>query len=280
MKSGNKNQKIPFEDLYIYNFQGKVCEEDEQILGDAFIGNWVEDDSSFLFFSKKSYAIISKLLARNSNLTYLDDYHFTYKHWQGGDFFTIRVGNLLITSPWEDAEAKTGEIKILLDPGVVFGTGLHPTTRNCLEALLYLHGIVPFRKVLDLGTGTGILAISAAALSANEVTALDLNPLAVKTAIGNVKLNGFDGIIDVVEGRAEDAIKRSGDLIIANIHYEVISYLFDQDEFLENEWIIVSGLMRSQAFELKDKVQKRGLKVSKEWDHEMTWYTYLLKKRN
>ena len=89
-----------------------------------------------------------------------------------------------------DRNNTNGEkLSILLDPGLVFGTGTHPTTRDCLDALELAAGSKKFNTVLDLGTGTGLLALAAAKLGSKGVVAADLNLLAAKTAERNVKLN-------------------------------------------------------------------------------------------
>jgi ribosomal protein L11 methyltransferase len=167
--------------------------------------------------------------------------------------------------------------KILLDPGMVFGTGLHPTTKDCLRAMALLRRWFDYGRVLDIGTGTGILALAAIKLGANKAIALDLNPLCVKTARHNVALNGLDDHIRVVEGRAEDVLAEHADLAVANIHYEVILQLMSQEKFLSKPWVIISGLMRSQARNIKAEMEKRGMKLVQEWDQDMTWYTMLMK---
>jgi len=131
-------------------------------------------------------------------------------------------------------------------------------------------------KVLDLGTGTGILALAAGFLGAREVTAVDLNPLAVKTTKRNFLLNHFEGIIKVVQGQAQDFVNQPADLVIANIHHEVVKDLLETDGFRQKHRFIISGLMRSQVRDVKGQLQKYGLEVVREWDHEMTWYTLLL----
>ena len=82
-----------------------------------------------------------------------------YKAWQAGEELKpFKVGNLVISPPWEDAKVEEGEILVHLDPNVVFGTGYHPTTRTCLKALWEIYQKERPRRVLDLGTGSGILA--------------------------------------------------------------------------------------------------------------------------
>jgi ribosomal protein L11 methyltransferase len=271
------NEHMPYEDLYIYLIEGQVSEGDEIVLGDAFLGNWVEDNSAFLFFSEPSKGLVDTLLRRRKNLTYIDEYHFPYEQWQGGILEPTRIEPLIFIPPWVKFEPAPDEIKIVLDPGVVFGNGLHPTTTDCIGAIIYLkEKQTRLNKVLDIGTGTGILALVAGFLGADDVTAIDPNPLAVKTAKRNVLLNHLEGIVNVIEGKAQEFVNHPADLVIANIHHAVIERLFTVKNFREKKRFIISGLMRSQIRDLKSQITKYGLKVIREWDHEMTWYTLLL----
>ncbi len=291
MKPGNKSvgpsgawdssgrERAPYQDLYIYMVEGALDETQASGLGDDFIGNWVEGDSSFLFFSAPSTDSVTSLLGRVMGHRLTDEFHFTYAQWQGGGLRPLRIPPFLIVPPWVRETEKTEEIRILLDPGVVFGNGLHPTTRHCLEALVRAREKSPLGRVLDLGTGTGILALGAAALGAKNVHALDLNPLCVRTARRNVQLNGFEEKIRVTEGRAEDAFSLVSDLTLANIHHEVALGFLEGRSFRAGERIVISGQMRSQVRDLEGRLRGGGFRVLEEWDHEMTWYTVLAEKR-
>jgi ribosomal protein L11 methyltransferase len=127
------------------------------------------------------------------------------------DFVPIRIGAFLVRPTWSEAPAGDA-IALVLDPGMAFGTGLHPTTQQCLEALstLPLEG----KSVLDVGTGSGILAIAAAKRGALPVVAVDTDALAVDAARENAVRNGV--AIPVGEGSAADVPGRF-DLVIANI---------------------------------------------------------------
>ena len=266
-----------YHDLYIYLIDGVVPAEDEAAFEDGFIGRWIEGESSFLFFSKPSREKVDVLLRTRPDISFLQEHHFSYDEWQGSFSGPIQVENFLIVPPWKDVEAENGLIKILLDPGVVFGTGLHPTTRDCLKALLGLMSRECVEKILDLGTGRGILALAAARLGAKQVLAVDLNPLCVKTTRRNVSLNHLEETIEVLEGGAEDLAGSPVDLVVANIHYDVLAGLVDQPEFQGTGWYILSGLLRSQARDIETRLKLRGLKVADMWDHEATWYTMLVR---
>lgn len=279
-KTQRKEKNGPYEVLFIYHLRGQVKEEGELALGTHFLGNWVEDDTSFLFFSVPSRENVLKLVEERPDLELIEDYNFTYEQWQGSALRPMEIAHFLIHSPWEDVAVEDGKTEIILDPGVVFGTGLHPTTEDCLKAMAHLHGQSSLGRVLDLGTGTGILAIAAARLGAEKVLAVDLNPLSVKTARRNVRLNGLEGSIEVVKGMAEDFVEETADLVVANLHHSVIVKLLEKEGFMEKRWFIISGLLRSQVRETRDQLGERALYVAREWDQEGTWYTLLVRNDN
>lgn len=104
-------------------------------------------------------------------------------------FHPLRLGRRLVVAPsWEPVSPRPGEVVLQLDPGMAFGTGAHASTALCLRALEDL--VQPGGRVLDVGTGSGILAVAAALLGASEVTALDIDPLAVRIARQNADING------------------------------------------------------------------------------------------
>src|SRR6267143_805939 len=120
-------------------------------------------------------------------------------------------GRFLVRPTWSDAHEE-GAITIALDPGMAFGTGLHPTTQQCLEAVSYLD--LEGLRVLDVGTGSGILAIAAAKRGAREVVGVDTDPLAVRAARENAEANGV--VIDARLGSAAD-VDGKFDVVLANL---------------------------------------------------------------
>ncbi len=275
----SKTVGCPYKNLIIYHIDGVFCHEYEKILGRNYIGNWVEDRFSFLFFTEDPENDLEEIISQQPQLKILDKYSFSYEEWQGGGFEKKLIEDFIIVPPWEEVDIGSARFKIILDPGVVFGNGLHPTTKDCIRAVSYLRKHHSFNKVIDIGTGTGILAIASIYLGASEVTAIDLNPLAVKTAANNVLINNFDKKISVFEGKAEDYACNKADLLIANIHFEVIKTMFADQGFLDKDYYIFSGLMRSQAGDLRELIRKNGMNIVKEWEYEMTWYTMLIERK-
>lgn len=128
-------------------------------------------------------------------------------------FGVQHIGSGVVIVPgWVDYDARPGETLVRIDPGMAFGTGQHPTTAMCLAALEQL--VRPGASVLDLGCGSGILAIAAAKLGAGRVVALDVDPQAAKAAAANAAANAAD--VEVRTGSLVDASERY-DLIVANI---------------------------------------------------------------
>ncbi len=267
--------QAPYRKLYIYQIEGILTSEEEQGLGRHFLGNWVEDNYSFLFFTEPSKEAVDELITNSPSLRLLEDYEFTYEDWQGGEMEPMEVGQFLIVPSWHKGEIRGGRIKVVLDPGVVFGSGLHPTTRDCLKALDWLFQRTQLDTVIDLGTGSGVLAIAAALRGAKKVLAVDLNPLCVKTAKRNVILNSVEDTVDVVEGDALEHMYEGAALALANIHYDVVKTLLEREEFYTRPWIVLSGLMRSQWKEVRARLGFLGMRIYKEWDHQMTWFTIL-----
>jgi ribosomal protein L11 methyltransferase len=266
----------PYKNLHVYLLQGVVTQADETGLGKHFLGTWLEGETSFLFFTMPSRDKINDLVQRRPLLSFFEEHGFSYEEWQGSRLEPVRIDPFLIRSPWDKAPARESELSIVLDPGVVFGTGIHPTTRDCLRALAYLRKKGAFEKVIDFGTGTGILAVAAARLGAKRVLAVDLNPLCVKTSKRNIELNHLESVVEVLEGDAEDFVEKAADLVVANIHFEVLKEMVEKESFRKTSWLILSGLMRSQGRDIKTRLERCGLTVVKEWDGEGTWTTMLV----
>ena len=171
----------------------------------------------------------------------------------------FRAGKRLVIKPsWEDWDAQPEDLIIELDPGMAFGTGTHETTAMCVEMIEkhYRGG-----KVLDVGTGSGILAIAAARLGATDVLGVDIDPMAVRVARENVEKNGLDGVISIQEGdlvAGLDGVKC--EFAVANILADVIALLAAplKNHLTENAIFVCSGILGEREDDVKDVLQKNG----------------------
>jgi ribosomal protein L11 methyltransferase len=131
------------------------------------------------------------------------------------------------------------------------------------------------KTVLDLGTGTGLLALATARCGCRRCLAVDLNALAATTAGINVRLNHWEDRILVVRGRAENFIDTPADLLIANIHYDIMRQLIRSPGFFTKKLFILSGLMRSEAGAVRDFLNSGPVKILREWSGDGIWHTFL-----
>lgn len=178
-------------------------------------------------------------------------------------YHPVRIGKRLIIRPlWTEVEPQPDDIIIGLDPGMAFGTGTHPTTQLCLEAIEDL--MMPNWDVLDLGCGSGILAIAAAKLRANKVVAVDIDELAVNITIENATQNGVVEKIIAQQGSLETLITsaRRFDFMVVNILAKVIIAMCDQhlgDLVRPGGKAIFSGIIDDQANDVETALRKTGL---------------------
>jgi ribosomal protein L11 methyltransferase len=138
--------------------------------------------------------------------------------WQQS-FPPLPVGErLFVAPPWETAATPSGRVRVVIEPGRAFGTGHHGSTEGCLALLDRWLAARPAPRVLDIGTGTGILAVAAVRLGVPRVAAIDVDPDAVTAARQNAEANGVAGLIDVSAGGPESLPRTAAyDLVLANI---------------------------------------------------------------
>lgn len=165
----------------------------------------------------------------------------------------FRAGEHLVIKPsWESYEAQPGDLVLELDPGMAFGTGTHETTFMCMEQLEKY--VTPGCKTIDVGCGSGILALAAAKLGASDVLAIDLDELAVKVAAENTQKNGLSDCVRVVHGDLLEKAEEKADVIVANIIADVICFLCGpaKKHLLPGGTFICSGII----WEREDDVQR------------------------
>ncbi|MGE5139286.1 MAG: 50S ribosomal protein L11 methyltransferase [Rudaea sp.] len=188
-------------------------------------------------------------------------------------FYTVlHVGAHTVIKPsWLSYTAQPGEVVVELDPGMAFGTGLHPTTRLCLAALeKYVRA---GDRMMDIGTGSGILSIGAAKYGARSIDARDIDPIAVETAKKNVELSGVQDIVSVSQGSIsvnEPAVQ--SDIDAANILAEVIADLAPAlaHHLRPGGILIASGILVEKAEIVRAAFELNGLE-QREAQREQDW---------
>lgn len=167
-----------------------------------------------------------------------------------------------IVPTWEEYKpVSTDELIIELDPGMAFGTGTHPTTVLCLQALEKV--VQPGNTVIDVGTGSGVLSIGAALLGAKSVHALDLDEVAVRSAKENIELNKVDDVVEVFHGNLLDTVKEPADVVVANILAEII-LLFTDDAFSivkPGGLYVTSGIIGAKRDDVKAGLEASGFVI-------------------
>lgn len=178
-------------------------------------------------------------------------------------FHVTHVGKSLVIKPsWESYTAQPGEHVIKIDPGMAFGTGTHHTTNMCMARL---EKILPDKAtVFDVGTGSGILAIAAALLGAQEVKAVDIDAVACRVARENIADNNLGDRIEVREGDLLHGTEGKADVIIANIIADVI-IMFVQDvpdKLNEGGIFLTSGIITERAADVQKAAEAVGLRLT------------------
>lgn len=196
-------------------------------------------------------------------------------------YHPFRAGRRLWIQPsWLAAEGlEANDIVLTLDPGMAFGTGLHPTTQMCLQVLE--QWVRPGQCVLDVGTGSGILAIAAAKLGAAHVLAVDTDELAVRTAVENGSGNDVLGRVVVRQGSLSDVSEKPWDVVVVNILAPVIVSLLSHNGLLdyvaEGGRLVLSGIIEQQGPEVEGALATAGGQVL-DTLRVRDWVTYVATK--
>ncbi|MFS0888564.1 50S ribosomal protein L11 methyltransferase [Peribacillus frigoritolerans] len=167
-----------------------------------------------------------------------------------------------IVPTWEDyTPVSSDELMIELDPGMAFGTGTHPTTVMCIQALE--RTVTPGDLVVDVGTGSGVLSIAAALLDAKRIQSLDLDEVAVQSAKQNVELNNVQDKVSVSQGNLLDGVNEQADIVVANILAEVIMRFTDDVAKVVKPggFFIASGIIQTKKQDVKEAIIASGFTV-------------------
>ena len=194
-------------------------------------------------------------------------------------FPVLRVGRRLVIRPtWRRHHHQPDDVVLSLDPGMAFGTGLHPTTRLCLAALETLadEGLLAkgsarggAARVIDVGCGSGILAIAAGKLGAGELLGVDTDPIAVESTTANARLNSQTRRLRVRQGSVPSG-EGPFDIVLANLIASLLVRLAEplRGELVPGGRILASGIFRDREGDVQTAFEAAGLRISRRWAEE------------
>ncbi|GAC1423277.1 MAG: 50S ribosomal protein L11 methyltransferase [Ktedonobacteraceae bacterium] len=228
-------------------------------------------------FSSLGSHFVGELTTRTVNE---EDWANAWKEY----FHVTHIGQRLVIRPsWREYTPEADEVMLTLDPGMAFGTGLHPTTRMCLEQVE--KRVHTGMKVLDVGTGSGILAIAAAKLGAESVYAIDNSSVAVESTLANTEMNNLQDRIKVVLGVLDDveATRMTGeyDFVIANIIAHVIGSIAPQlaQVVAATGLLVVSGIIEARRHDAEGPLLAAGLELVEQVMID-DWMALVLRRRS
>jgi len=196
--------------------------------------------------------------------------------WKKYFHVTHLPGRWVIRPEWENYTARSGEVVLSLDPDAAFGTGTHPTTSLCLQALEELltpQALARRPQIFDVGTGSGVLAIAAAKLGAEKIAAVDIDPLAVRIAQHNLELNGISPAqVELSTGDLLTGVTGEADLVIANLLAWIIERLLPDlpRRMKPGAELLAGGITDEQAPGIIAAAAGQGLEPVKAW-HDSGW---------
>jgi ribosomal protein L11 methyltransferase len=185
--------------------------------------------------------------------------------WKEG-YAPQRIGRVVIVPSWLDEPMAPGEVAVRLDPGMAFGTGLHPTTQGCL-ALMQRTEPMPSR-VLDVGSGSGILALAALRLGAERVDCIDTDPVAVEATLANAEANGLAERVSAVRGTLPPAPAEAYPLVLANLVAAVLVELAPRlaAHNAAGGTLLASGIIAGREAEVRDALAAAGFTLAERLD--------------
>ncbi len=266
----------PTQLLWIYEITGGSHLPEPPATGLA--GVWPQPPYYYLFYGEEVFEAVSAWLKANPEWRLTSRYSLPYDKWQDLYVQDINVGPFAIRPtaihepPWD----RSGAIEIRIDPGVVFGSGLHSTTKGCLLAIsrIFDHEKparifpgsqsrqTPVRTVVDFGTGTGILAIACVLLGAKLAWAIDCIPFALSTAAKNARENGTAERVGFICADRLDVLKSSCDLLLMNIEWPMLKKVLAGGSWKIHDRVILSGFLEGMLDRVEEMIGP---------DYEIEW---------
>ena len=187
-----------------------------------------------------------------------EDWESAWKQY----FKPVHVTDRIVVKPeWEEYSPQEGEIVIEIDPGMAFGTGTHETTSMCINQIE--KNLKEGDRVIDIGSGSGILSMAAVLLGAEKATGVDLDPVAVRVALENVELNNLQDKIDILHGNLTDVIREKADIVVANIMADIILILLeDVRAFIKDDGLFISsGIIQEKRAAVEARLLEKNFSI-------------------
>ena len=187
-----------------------------------------------------------------------EDWESAWKQY----FKPVHVTDRIVVKPeWEEYSPQEEEIVIEIDPGMAFGTGTHETTSMCINQIE--KNLKAGDRVIDIGSGSGILSMAAVLLGAEKATGVDLDPVAVRVALENVELNNLQDKIEILHGNLTDVIREKADIVVANIMADIILILLeDVREFIKDDGLFISsGIIQEKRAAVEARLLEKNFSI-------------------
>ena len=273
-------------DTYRYDYINDSLKDD--LMRKPVVTLYFADDEEGLADMKRAEALLDALSAEDAtggmSVIYReaaagDDSEWLYK-WQ--EFFKpTRVGERIVVRPsWEDYDPKPEDLVIEMDPGMAFGSGLHETTSMCIKALekILADGCGGI-KILDVGTGTGILAIAGVLLGADEALGIDIDTDAVRVANENIEKNGLADRITAQYGDLTEGVDYKADILVANLMADLVMRLSPAaaGHLERGGWYVTSGILDIKEETVSRAIREAGFAIE-EVLHDGEWCAVIARK--
>jgi ribosomal protein L11 methyltransferase len=241
--------------LWVYELMGE--KHPRNIPENGLHGVWPEAPYYYLFYRIEALGPVSEWLKSNDQWELTSQYSLPYEKWQDFSVSQTKAGpfSIRMAPGFEDISTQSDEILLRIDPGVVFGSGLHPTTSGCLQAIAESFAEDEIRTAVDFGTGTGILAIACALLGVPRVWALDCNPLALKVAVRNAKANGVADRIGFLTSERLGVLNVRSDLLMMNLEWPILEAILRTGDWKKHDRVVLSGFLESRLTAVEEIVR-------------------------
>ena len=243
---------------------------------------WFEDGNTTLVFeTPHENAVRAHLCAHCPDAEFLWEGKMPYGNWEAGEAVVpTHQAGFLICPSWDVREPAPCETRMVLDPGLAFGSGLHPATQ--ISLLLLRHAMERVRpgRVLDLGCGSGVLAIAALLLGARQAAAVDYSLLAVNAERINAELNGVSSRMHIIHGDLFRHLDADADLVLCNMNFPLFDRLLNHEAFLSRKWLLLSGVNPES---LHRRIVKQLADAGRAITHTQSrgqWFGYLTRRRD